>query len=90
MADAGISALVLVGYCLVSAGAAVYLVSARQHQEKRLQLLCGVTPVMYWSAALAADMIVSICTSYYGKSKWGVRQEPPPNDVLNIQYYIDI
>ncbi|XP_026316404.1 ATP-binding cassette sub-family A member 1-like [Hyposmocoma kahamanoa] len=60
VADAGISALVLVGYCLVSAGAAVYLVNARQRQEKRLQLLCGVTPAMYWTAALAADMIIII------------------------------
>ncbi|KAJ2941105.1 hypothetical protein O0L34_g10339 [Tuta absoluta] len=60
IADAGISGLVLIAYCLVSGGASIYLVSARRSQQKRLQLLCGVSPALYWAAALAADMIVII------------------------------
>lgn len=59
IADAGISSLVLVAYGLVSAGAGVWLVAARTSQQKRLQLLCGVSPLMYWTAALTWDVIVS-------------------------------
>ncbi|CAH1634658.1 unnamed protein product [Spodoptera littoralis] len=58
IADAGISGLVLVAYCLVSAGAAIYLVGARRSQEKRLQLLCGVSPLLYWTTALVWDMMI--------------------------------
>ncbi|KAM3956338.1 LOW QUALITY PROTEIN: lipid droplet defective [Aphomia sociella] len=60
VADAGISALLLVAYSLVSAGAAIYLVSARTSQEKRLQLLCGVSPALYWGVALAWDMLIIV------------------------------
>lgn len=59
IADAGISGLVLIAYSLVSAGAASHLVGARRSQEKRLQLLCGVSPLLYWAAALVWDMMVS-------------------------------
>nr|XP_037871414.1 uncharacterized protein LOC101740576 isoform X2 [Bombyx mori] len=58
IADAGISSLVLVAYGLVSAGAGVWLVAARTSQQKRLQLLCGVSPLMYWTAALTWDVII--------------------------------
>ncbi|KAH9638486.1 hypothetical protein HF086_016811 [Spodoptera exigua] len=58
IADAGISGLVLVAYCLVTAGAAIYLVGARRSQEKRLQLLCGVSPLLYWTTALVWDMMI--------------------------------
>ncbi|XP_075981913.1 lipid droplet defective isoform X2 [Anticarsia gemmatalis] len=58
IADAGISGLVLVAYALISAGAAIYLVSSRRSQEKRLQLLCGVTPMLYWTTALVWDMMI--------------------------------
>ncbi|KAL0830195.1 hypothetical protein ABMA28_003651 [Loxostege sticticalis] len=58
VADAGISGLVVLAYSLVSGGAAVYLVGSRQSQEKRLQLLCGVSPQLYWAAALCWDMLI--------------------------------
>ncbi|XP_045487538.1 uncharacterized protein LOC111000059 [Pieris rapae] len=58
VADAGISAMLLIGYSLVSAGAAIYLVTERTQKQKRLQLLCGVSPTVYWSSALICDMIV--------------------------------
>ncbi|XP_028161410.1 ATP-binding cassette sub-family A member 7-like [Ostrinia furnacalis] len=60
VADAGISALVVLAYSLASAGAAVYLVRARTRQEKRLQLLAGVPPLRYWAAALAWDMLIIV------------------------------
>ncbi|XP_030023361.2 uncharacterized protein LOC115442462 [Manduca sexta] len=60
IADAGISSLVLIGYSLISAGAAIYLVHARRTQQKRLQLLCGVSPALYWGTALVWDMLI-IC-----------------------------
>ncbi|CAH0591712.1 unnamed protein product [Chrysodeixis includens] len=60
IADAGISGLVLIAYSLVSAGAATGLVAARRSQEKRLQLLCGVTPALYWAAALVWDMMIIV------------------------------
>ncbi|XP_053616440.1 uncharacterized protein ldd [Plodia interpunctella] len=58
VADAGISALVLIAYSLVSAGSAIYLVNSRVTQQKRLHYLCGVTPAMYWGVALTWDMII--------------------------------
>ncbi|XP_063366023.1 uncharacterized protein LOC134654508 [Cydia amplana] len=68
VADAGISGMLLVAYSLVTAGAAVYLVSNRTSQQKRLQLLTGVSPAAYWAAALVWDMailvvniIISVC-----------------------------
>ncbi|XP_073954372.1 uncharacterized protein [Choristoneura fumiferana] len=66
VADAGISGMLLIGYSLVSAGAAVYLVGSRTSQQKRLQLLSGVSPALYWAAALTSDMaiiVVNIITS---------------------------
>ncbi|XP_072945673.1 uncharacterized protein ldd [Epargyreus clarus] len=58
VADAGVSCMLLLGYSLASAGAAVPLVAARRRREKRLQLLSGVPPVVYWGAALVADLAV--------------------------------
>ncbi|CAH2055589.1 unnamed protein product, partial [Iphiclides podalirius] len=58
IADAGITAMLLIAYSLVSAGGAIYLVTARCSQEKRLQLLAGVTPALYWTTALVWDMII--------------------------------
>ncbi|CAB3232753.1 unnamed protein product [Arctia plantaginis] len=58
IADAGISGLLLIAYALISAGAAIYLVSSRRSQEKRLQLLCGVSPLLYWTTALVWDMLI--------------------------------
>ncbi|CAK1542445.1 unnamed protein product [Leptosia nina] len=60
IADAGISAMLLIGYSLVSAGAAIYLVTERMDKQKRLQLLCGVSPTLYWSTALFCDMLVIV------------------------------
>ncbi|XP_063895450.1 uncharacterized protein LOC110380322 [Helicoverpa armigera] len=60
IADAGISGLVLLAFCLIPAGAGVYVVGARRSQEKRLQLLSGVTPLLYWTTALAWDMLVMV------------------------------
>ncbi|XP_045504908.1 uncharacterized protein LOC123701462 [Colias croceus] len=60
VADAGISAMLVVGYSLVSAGAALYLVAERCDKQKRLQLLCGVSPVLYWTTALICDMLVIV------------------------------
>ncbi|CAK1588868.1 unnamed protein product [Parnassius mnemosyne] len=58
VADAGITGMLLIAYSLVSAGAAIYLVTARCSQEKRLQLLAGVSPALYWITALVWDMII--------------------------------
>ncbi|CAG5057857.1 unnamed protein product [Parnassius apollo] len=58
IADAGITAMLLIAYSLVSAGAAIYLVTARCSQEKRLQLLAGVSPALYWTTALFWDMLI--------------------------------
>ncbi|KAJ8721111.1 hypothetical protein PYW08_006576 [Mythimna loreyi] len=58
IADAGITGLLVLAYGMVSAGAAIYLVRSRCTQEKRLQLLCGVNPAMYWGSALVWDMMI--------------------------------
>ncbi|XP_069362244.1 uncharacterized protein ldd isoform X2 [Maniola hyperantus] len=60
IADAGISAMLLIAYSLVSAGAAVYLVTSRLSQEKHLQMLCGVSPGLYWGSALLWDMAIIV------------------------------
>ncbi|KAJ0172474.1 hypothetical protein K1T71_011613 [Dendrolimus kikuchii] len=60
VADAGVSALVVIAYGLISAGSAIYLVSARRRQEKRLQMLCGVSPTLYWGTALTWDMMIMV------------------------------
>ncbi|XP_045778783.1 phospholipid-transporting ATPase ABCA1 [Maniola jurtina] len=60
IADAGISAMLLIAYSLVSAGAAVYLVTSRLSQEKHLQMLCGVSPGLYWGTALLWDMAIIV------------------------------
>ncbi|KAI8440724.1 hypothetical protein MSG28_009065 [Choristoneura fumiferana] len=52
VADAGISGMLLIGYSLVSAGAAVYLVGSRTSQQKRLQLLSGI---------IVVNIITSVC-----------------------------
>ncbi|XP_052744551.1 uncharacterized protein LOC112055070 isoform X2 [Bicyclus anynana] len=60
IADAGISGMLLIAYSLVSAGAAVYLVTARLSQEKHLQMLSGVSPALYWGSALLWDMAIIV------------------------------
>ncbi|XP_068622894.1 uncharacterized protein ldd [Battus philenor] len=60
IADAGITAMILIAYSLVSAGGAIYLVTARCSQEKRLQMLAGVTPVLYWTTALVWDLAIIV------------------------------
>ncbi|CAH2238642.1 jg23217, partial [Pararge aegeria aegeria] len=60
IADAGISGMLLIAYSLVSAGAAVYLVTSRLSQEKHLQMLCGVSPALYWGSALLWDMAIIV------------------------------
>ncbi|XP_045539376.1 uncharacterized protein LOC106715101 [Papilio machaon] len=60
IADAGVSAMLLIAFSLASAGGAVRLVTARASHQQRLQLLAGVTPALYWVTALVWDMMVII------------------------------
>ncbi|KPJ11060.1 ATP-binding cassette sub-family A member 12 [Papilio machaon] len=60
IADAGVSAMLLIAFSLASAGGAVRLVTARASHQQRLQLLAGVTPALYWLTALVWDMMVII------------------------------
>lgn len=60
VADVGIGVVLLIGFSLVPAGGVIYLVNERIHQEKRLQLLCGVSPFTYWLSTLLWDIIVNI------------------------------
>ncbi|GBP42572.1 ATP-binding cassette sub-family A member 1 [Eumeta japonica] len=82
VADAGIAGMLLLAVSLVPAGGAVYLVLERTSQQKRLQLLSGVTPAVYWAATLTWDMIVSCapvlslfsCSSLVSSTSCSLRQ----------------
>ncbi|RVE41745.1 hypothetical protein evm_013609 [Chilo suppressalis] len=60
VADAGISGLVVLAYCLVSGGAGVYLVTSRRLQLNRLTALAAAPPALTRAAALLTDMTVII------------------------------
>ncbi|XP_077295460.1 lipid droplet defective [Arctopsyche grandis] len=60
VADVGIGVVLLIGFSLVPAGGAIYLVNERTSQEKRLQLLSGVSPFTYWISALIWDLLIII------------------------------
>ncbi|XP_061380770.1 uncharacterized protein LOC116774299 [Danaus plexippus] len=60
IADAGISGMLLIAYSLAGAGGAALVVSERVGRQKRLQLLCGVSPALLAALQLLWDMIVII------------------------------
>ena len=48
LSDVGIAMILVVAFSFVVAGHAVYPVKERVRGEKRLQLIYGVHPMMYW------------------------------------------
>lgn len=58
VADVGIALVFLVSFSFIPAGFVIYLVKERVEEEKRLQYVSGVGPLLYWSAALFADTLV--------------------------------
>ena len=55
VADIGISLTILCAYSFIPAGFVVYIVRERVTQEKRLQYVCGVRPVLYWLSSFLWD-----------------------------------
>ena len=55
VADIGISLTILCAYSFIPAGFAIYVVRERITQEKRLQYVCGIKPLMYWVSSFVWD-----------------------------------
>ena len=55
VADIGVSLTILCAYSFIPAGFVVFLVSERITQEKRLQHVCGVKPLLYWFSTFIWD-----------------------------------
>ena len=55
VADIGISLTILCAFSFIPAGFVVYIVRERVTQEKRLQFVCGVRPLLYWLSAFLWD-----------------------------------
>lgn len=61
-AEIGIALVFLLGFAFVPSSFIVYVVRERTQEEKRLQYVGGVGPVLYWSSALLWDMLLVIIT----------------------------
>lgn len=60
----GIAFVFLIGLSLVPSTFAVYIVSERESEQKRLQMVTGnLGPLLYWSAALLWDLVIVLTTS---------------------------
>lgn len=57
IADTGIALTILCAFCFVPAGYIIYLIHERVHQEKQLQMICGVGILQYWFSAFIWDMV---------------------------------
>ena len=55
VADIGISLTILCAYSFIPAGFAIYIVRERITQEKRLQYVCGIKPIIYWFSSFVWD-----------------------------------
>ena len=55
VADIGISLTILCAYSFIPAGFAIYIVRERITQEKRLQYVCGIKPLLYWASSFVWD-----------------------------------
>lgn len=60
ISDIGISLTVLCAFSFIPAGLIVYIVRERISQEKRLQYVCGVRPLLYWINVFVWDFIYYI------------------------------
>ncbi|KAI1293754.1 Phospholipid-transporting ATPase ABCA1 [Halotydeus destructor] len=54
--DTGISLIILVGFLFIPTSFVFYLVRERTEEEKQLQKIFGVGPVLYWFSAILWDM----------------------------------
>ena len=57
ISDIGIAMILLIAFSFVVAGHSVYLVTERSNQEKRLQLIYGVSIGTYWGVAFFWHMV---------------------------------
>ncbi len=57
VADIGVSLTILCAYSFIPAGFVVFIVKERITQEKRLQYVCGVKPVLYWLSSFIWDFL---------------------------------
>lgn len=55
--DAGIALIILVGFIFIPTSFIFYIVSERIHEEKQLQRIFGVGPLLYWMSSLMWDLI---------------------------------
>ena len=55
VADIGISLTILCAYSFIPAGFAIFIVRERITQEKRLQYVCGIKPIIYWFSTFVWD-----------------------------------
>jgi len=78
VSDIGISLTILCAFAFVPAGFAIYIVRERITQEKRLQYVCGVRPLVYWFASFIWDilyfavivLITLACVSMFGQTAY--------------------
>lgn len=57
VADVGLAFVFLMAFTFVPAGFLIYPLKQRFREEKRLQYLSGVGPLLYWSACFFFDML---------------------------------
>jgi hypothetical protein len=53
----GTSIVILVALCFIPASFIIYPVQENLNQEKRLQFVYGVGPVLYWLTTIFCDMV---------------------------------
>lgn len=56
--DAGIALIILVGFIFIPTSFVFYIVSERTSEEKQLQKMFGVGPILYWISSITWDLIM--------------------------------
>lgn len=56
--DAGIALIILVGFIFIPTSFVFYIVSERVSEEKQLQKIFGVGPILYWISSMTWDLIM--------------------------------
>lgn len=59
-AELGISLVIFLGFAFIPTSFVVYIVKERIQEEKRLQYVAGVGPLLYWFTAFVWDLVLVI------------------------------
>lgn len=60
MVDYGIALLLLTVFSFVPSSMITYLITERTKEEKQVQIVAGVSPMIYWLTALTWDTLVRL------------------------------